>query len=154
MALFSIEWLSAAKCIIPVAKKRKLAEALGMSTRLLSHKGFPLSVVSAEASSTIFWSIKSAMRFKMINLCSAGVTDQGGKAFCADWTANAISFSLLSGIWQIISPVAGFMLSRKFSPSGSIHVPPIKFCRRYGIDESEGEGRRRRRKNTMWRKRC
>ena len=31
-------WLSLAKCMMPVAKNRKLEEALGMSTDLLNHK--------------------------------------------------------------------------------------------------------------------
>jgi hypothetical protein len=66
-----------------VAKNLKLADALGMSTRLLNHKGLPLSVVSAIARASLFSSISSAILFRTRKRSSAGVTDQDGKAVWA-----------------------------------------------------------------------
>ena len=97
IALSSILWLSVAKCMIPVAKNRKLADALGISTFLLSQSGLPLSFVSAKANSSRLASINSAIRFRILNLSSTGVTLHTGKAFCAARTAASISFSFESG---------------------------------------------------------
>src|SRR5688572_33476138 len=96
---------------MPVAKKRKLAEALGISTFLLSQSGLPLSVVSAKASASRLASISSAILFNTWKRFSTGITDQDGKAFLAAATASVTSFSLLSGISPITSPVAGLIFS-------------------------------------------
>ena len=114
---------------MPVAKNLKLADALGISTRLLNQSGLPLSVVSASASSPKCSSINVAIRFKILNLSSAGVIDHCENAFLAAVTATSISFSLLSGIWQNISPVAGLILSINFPLSGPIRFPPMKFSK-------------------------
>src|SRR5690606_25171448 len=98
--------------MMPVAKKRKLADALGISTFLLNHNGFPLSVVSARASASKFSLINEAIRFKISNRFSTGVFDHEGNAFFAAATATITSFSLLSGILPMKAPVAGLILSR------------------------------------------
>jgi DNA-binding transcriptional regulator YdaS (Cro superfamily) len=76
-------WLSVAKCMMPVAKNLKLADALGISTCLLNQRGLPLSFVSANANVSRLSSISSAIRLRILNLCSTGVTLQKGNAFCA-----------------------------------------------------------------------
>jgi hypothetical protein len=65
------------------------------------------------------------MRLRIINLFSTGVVLHKGNACCAAWTAASTSFSLESGTWQKISPVAGFILSRNFPLSGAMRFPPI-----------------------------
>jgi DNA-binding transcriptional regulator YdaS (Cro superfamily) len=68
---------------MPVAKKRKFAEALGISTFLLNQSGLPLSFVSANANTSRFSSINSAIRLSILNLSSTAVILHAGKAFCA-----------------------------------------------------------------------
>src|SRR4030095_7159558 len=92
---------------MPVAKNRKFAEALGISTFLLNHNGFPLSVVSASARASWLASMRSEILFNTSNRFSTGVRDQRGKAFFAADTASTISFSLLSGMSPIDWPGAG-----------------------------------------------
>src|SRR5690606_19608350 len=93
------------------AKNLKLADALGISTDLLNQSGLPLSVVSANASSSRFSSIISAILFKILNRLLTGVRDHAGYAFSAAFTARAISFSLLAGTLPIMLLVAGSILS-------------------------------------------
>jgi hypothetical protein len=65
------------------------------------------------------------MRLRILNLSSTDVTLQEGKDFFAAATAILISFSLLSGIWPVTSPVAGLILSIKLLLNGAIRLPPI-----------------------------
>src|SRR5690606_22997693 len=61
---------SLANCVMAFPKKRKFAEALGMSTAKAKLSGLPLSFASALAKSIIFSSIKSAI-FRRIRLRSS-----------------------------------------------------------------------------------
>jgi hypothetical protein len=111
--------------MMPVAKKRKLADALGMSTLVLSQSGLPLSLVSANANAPRFSSISSAMRFRILNLSSTGEVLHPGKAFLAAKTAASTSFLWESGICPYTCPVAGLMLSIKFPLRGPMRLPPM-----------------------------
>jgi len=64
-----------------VAKNLKLDDALGISTSLESHNGFPLSLDSAKAKSFKLSSIKSAILLSNLNLVSVDVLDQPANAF-------------------------------------------------------------------------
>ena len=117
---------------MPVAKNRKLAEALGISTLLLNHSGLPLSVVSASAKFIqvlIYQCQRSDLRSE--TFLQQVVTDHQEKLFLLP-SLLSISFSLLSGIWQNTSPVAGFILSMNFPLSG-----PMSFHRYNFRDDME-----------------
>ena len=67
-------------CRIAVAKKRKLAEARGMSSVRASDTGLPVSSDSASASSSSRASIRSAIRSRRPERTAGGSADQAGNA--------------------------------------------------------------------------
>ena len=90
----SIAWDSLEKLVMAEAKKRKLREALGISTTLASEIGFPLSTDSALAIVSIWLSISSAIALRSLALSEAGVLAHSLKAPCA--ASMAASRSSLS----------------------------------------------------------
>ena len=81
-----------------MAKNLKLSEARGISTRFASQTGFPLSVLSASASS----SKRSVIRLDTLSMCwersSRVSADQLGNADLAASTACSTSVASESGI--------------------------------------------------------
>src|SRR3954465_13372442 len=111
-----------------VAKKRKLATAGGMSSRFARESVLPLSIDSSFASSSRFFSIRSASFRRRLLRSAAEVFDHAGNAAFAARTASSTSRSSLSGICAITSAVAG-LISSKYAPErGGTNAPSMKLA--------------------------
>ena len=125
MARWSVACDSEWKCRMAVAKNRKLLAARGMSSDRASRRGLPVSTHSAQASFSRFASIRSAIRRRRAERCTAGVRHQAGKAFSAASTERSTSRSSPSGTREYAFPVAGSRLSRYRWETGSTSSPLI-----------------------------
>src|SRR5690606_11247281 len=79
----TLSWASLANCVIAFPKKRKFADARGISTANAKLKGLPLSFASASANSINFSSIKSAIFRRILLRSSIVVLLHFGKAYFA-----------------------------------------------------------------------
>src|SRR5437868_5081094 len=117
-------------CRIAVAKNRKFAITRGMSRIRDSDSGFPLSADSSSASSSKFFSTRSASFSRSRERSAAGAADHPGNASRAARTASSISDASLSGTSAIGSSVDGLM-SSKYAPEwGVTNEPPMKLAMR------------------------
>ena len=94
-----------------VAKNLKFDDALSISTLRDTCRGLPVSFVSARASASISRSMRSAMRERIRNRSSPELDFQLGAACQAERTAISTSNASDIGINEMISPVAGLVLS-------------------------------------------
>ena len=99
MAIWFIWCESEFSCKIAVAKKDILAAALGISTFFAKAKGFPLSTLSASASSSNLSVISDAILCNTSLRFFIEVFDQEEKALEAAFSAKATSFKSESGIY-------------------------------------------------------
>src|SRR5439155_4786411 len=130
MATVSVMCASLASCRIAVAKKRKFATARGMSRMRASVSGLPLSFDSSSASSSKFFSIRSASFSSSVERSAAVVRDHAGNARFAACTASSTSRPSLSGICAITSSVEGLTSSRYAPERGGAKLPPMKLATR------------------------
>src|SRR5690606_11365522 len=98
---------SLANCVMAFPKKRKFAEARGISTAKAKLNGLPLSFASASARSTNFSSIKSAIFRRILLRSSMVMLLHFGNASFAAWYAFSISAALVFAICEYTSPVDG-----------------------------------------------
>src|SRR6266566_2471312 len=99
-----------------------------MSTYLDSKIGLPLSSVSSSASSSMFFSTRSASRHSshprsLVDILRHG-PPRSSNAWRAALTARSTSSAEASTIWVKTSPVAGLMVSNFLEPS--THSPLIR----------------------------
>src|SRR5690606_20759380 len=88
----------------------------------------PLSMLSSSASSSAFWSIKSASFQISASRCDGRSSRQGppSNARRAACTARSTSAAFASATVAIWRPVAGSYTGTTASESGSTHSPPMK----------------------------
>src|SRR6266849_3156937 len=89
--------------------------------------GLPLSSASSCASSSIFFSIRSARRWSSSPRCEADILRHGPFSNAARAAATALSTSAASAsaTWVIASPVEGLMVGNVLPETASIHLPFI-----------------------------
>src|SRR5436309_11918085 len=104
--------------------------ARGMSRRRASEIGFPLSALSSRASSSKFFSIRSASFRSIFERSAAAARDQSRKASREARTASSTSSRSLSGIAAITSSLAGLMSSRYLPLFGDANLPSMKLASR------------------------
>jgi hypothetical protein len=96
-----------------------------MSSARASESGFPVSVDSASASSSIRASMSSAILSSTFDRSAARIAAHSGNARVAAPTAAAMSFSPLSGARANGRPVAGSSTSRYRPAVGETSSPSM-----------------------------
>src|SRR2546423_4950386 len=102
---------------------RKYSAASATSPIASAFSGLPWSRVSRWASSSLRFSMASAMRCSRLDRSNALSLAMSVRARCAASTARCASARVPFGTWAMISPVAGLSASKSCPLSDSTHFP-------------------------------
>ncbi len=100
--------------------------ASGMSAKVVSRIGLPLSMVSTAASTLRFSSMRSAILLRISARLAGAVLPQASLALWAASSASSMSAACERAIWQTGLPVIGLILSKYWPSTGATHLPPMK----------------------------